>query len=116
MPNPDDKEAVKNCLLQHQPQYVLVLITESLPLCMAIAETCLLLNIPYIDTSEDPSHINAIEILNMAAQSQNVVILTGVNKLPCLSSVVIDNYAKQFSTLREIFCGLACAPVSNRYQ
>ena len=66
----------------------------------------------YIDTSEDPSHIEKILTLDAAAKDHDVVVLSGANKVPALSSVVIDAYASEFSSLREIYCGISPSHLS----
>lgn len=110
--SPHDKAHVTQILTQFNPQYVIVLRNDSIMLPFFIAEECIRLKIHYMDTSEDPAHITKMLSLNDAAKAQAVVIMTGVNKVPALSSVVVDRYVSEFSTLREIYCGISPANLS----
>ncbi len=74
-----------------------------------VANTCIALNIHYLDLSDGREFVTHIVELDERAKANNVAIISGASSVPGISSVVIEHYAKKFGIMREIDFGIAPA-------
>lgn len=72
-----------------------------------VASACIGLGSHYIDLADDRRFVCDITSLHDQACAQNVLIVSGASSVPGLSSVVVDCFAQQFSTLEEIDFAIA---------
>lgn len=73
----------------------------------SVANTCIDLNIHYIDLADAKEFVAEIKILDEKAKSREVVVISGASTVPGLSSVVIAHFANAFGILREIDFGIS---------
>jgi saccharopine dehydrogenase-like NADP-dependent oxidoreductase len=73
----------------------------------SVANTCIDLKINYLDLADAREFVSEIKILNEKAKSQEVVVISGASSVPGISSMVIENFAKDFAILREIDFGIS---------
>jgi saccharopine dehydrogenase-like NADP-dependent oxidoreductase len=71
-----------------------------------VAQSCVALGIHYIDTADDRAFVTNIVALNDKALEKSVCIISGAGIVSGITSAVIDEYAQQFSILREVEFGL----------
>lgn len=77
-----------------------------------LATLCVDLKIHCLDTSDAPERLSLVDDLQTKAKENAISVITGVSQVPGLSSVVIDNYAPAFGTLREVYCGISVSQLS----
>lgn len=61
----------------------------------------------YIDLADDRRYVCDIGSLNELAEQHSVLVVSGASSVPGLSSVVVDHYLNEFSSLREIDFAIA---------
>lgn len=105
---------VRDLLQQHQPQSVLILMTLKQTFLDVLLTQCIALKTHCLITSESPYSLSQLTTYDESAKAQGVSVITGVNQVPGLTSVVIDTYAGHFSALREVFCGTTMAQLHNQ--
>ncbi len=74
-----------------------------------VANTCIALNIHYLDLSDGREFVTHIVELDEKAKKNEVAVISGASSVPGISSVVIEHYAHKFGILREIDFGIAPA-------
>jgi len=73
----------------------------------ATAETCVQAGVNYIDLADDRSFVDGIRVLDVAARSKNVTVVSGASTVPALTSAVIDAYIGEFSRLLHVESSLS---------
>ncbi len=74
-----------------------------------VAEACIKAGSHYIDLADGRRFVEGFNVLNKAAERNNVLLITGASTLPGLSSVVIDHLRDRFASIREIETSIAPA-------
>jgi hypothetical protein len=74
-----------------------------------VAEACINAGSHYIDLADGRRFVEGFDVLNKAAERNNVLLLTGASTLPGLSSVVIDHFRDRFESIHEIASSIAPA-------
>ena len=72
-----------------------------------VAKACIDIRSHYIDLADDRRFVCDITNLNDQAKDKDVLIVSGASSVPGLSSTVIDQLIKQFSSLEEIDFAIA---------
>lgn len=72
-----------------------------------VARACIQSKVHYFDLAETREFVIHIRDLDPAAKEARVVVISGANKIPGLSSAVVTRFAKKFSILREVELGVA---------
>ncbi len=74
-----------------------------------IAAACIEADVHYIDLADSRSFVCGIGDLNIPARRRNVLLVSGANTVPALSSAVVDHYLPEFSALTSINSGISPA-------
>lgn len=71
-----------------------------------VAMACIQLNMHYIDLADAREFVVNIKQLDESAKANQVCVISGASTVPGLSSVIVDHFASEFHTLREIDFGI----------
>lgn len=73
----------------------------------AIAKTCILHKVHYLDLADARDFVTGITCLNTLAKENKVLVVSGASTVPCLSSAVVDHYQAEFSTIDSLIYGIS---------
>lgn len=79
-----------------------------------VAESCIKLQIHYIDLSDAREFVNSIAALDEQAKANDVFVCSGASSVPGLSSSIIEHYQHDFATLEGIDYAIATAQLTNQ--
>lgn len=73
----------------------------------AIAKTCILHKVHYIDLADARDFVTGITCLDSLAKENNVIVVSGASTVPGLSSAVLDHYKNDFATIDSLIYGIS---------
>ncbi len=79
-----------------------------------VAKSCIEYGCHYIDLADGRDFVSGISQLDSFAKKKQVSVISGASSVPCLSSAIIDEYIKEFKTLKTVEYGIATAQQTNR--
>lgn len=79
-----------------------------------VAKACIVQGCHCIDLADGRDFVDGIEILNNAAESKGVLVISGASSVPCLTSALIDHYRSEFESLESVDYGITTAQKTAR--
>jgi hypothetical protein len=73
----------------------------------AVAKTCIAAGVHYVDLADGRDFVTGITQLDVAAQKQNVAVISGASTVPALTSAVIEHYLPRLSEIESLTFGIA---------
>ena len=75
----------------------------------AVARAALACGAHYIDIADGREFVCGIDALDAEARARDRLVVSGASSVPALSAAVIDKYAAEFASLREIDVGISAS-------
>ena len=79
-----------------------------------VAEACVRTGAHYVDLADARTFVGGIDVLDDAARSGDVLVVSGASSVPCLTAALIDEAVTRFSCLQELDYGISAAQQTNR--
>jgi Saccharopine dehydrogenase NADP binding domain len=80
----------------------------------SVAEACIAIGAHYLDLADARAFVAGIGVLDGAARSKGVAVISGASSVPCLSAAIVDHYLPSFERLESIDYGISAAQQTNR--
>jgi hypothetical protein len=72
----------------------------------AVPRACIEARTHYVDLADARGYVCGIQVLDAAARSNDLLVVSGASSVPALSSAVVDHLRLQFSTIESIDHGI----------
>lgn len=74
-----------------------------------VAKACIERSVHYIDLADGREFVAGIGSLHDEAKAKGSIVISGASSVPCLTSALLDDYQKKFSTIESVNYGISTA-------
>lgn len=79
-----------------------------------VAQACIRSGCHYIDLADARAFVSNITRLDVIAQAQKVLVVSGASSVPCLTAALVDDYLPHYRDLQDLDYGISAAQQTNR--